>query len=325
MKNLFIVSIFSLFSMGIGNAQNTAVKIAPNATSPGNSVLIGTGAGTTSTGDANVLMGYNAGNSLAGGNYNMYLGSQAGQLSTTANQNVFIGHATGYNTTTGVYNTFIGRTAGFDNTTGTGNLCLGVFAGGVVSIGNYSAPGGVANTTGNYNTLIGFKASPALSNLTNATAIGANAVVGASNAIVLGDASVNVGIGVTIPRRKLEVNGEAIIGGGITSLPAGYNLYVANGVLTEKVTIAAKNTVAWADFVFEKNYKLRPLTEVESYIQQNGHLPEVPSTQEVQTNGMNLAENDAKLLQKIEELTLYMIAQDKKIKNLEKQIVKRKH
>lgn len=321
MKNLFIISIFSLFSMGIGYAQNTAVKIAPNSTSPGSSVLIGDGAGTTSTGANNVLVGYNAGNSLVGGNFNMYLGSQAGQLSTSANQNVYIGHATGYNTTTAFYNTFVGRTTGFQNTSGAYNSFIGVFAGG---FDGYNAPGGISNVTGSFNTMIGYRACTGASNLTNATAIGANAIVGASNAIVLGDATANVGIGVAIPRKKLEINGEAIIGSGITSLPVGYNLYVANGILTEKVTIAAKNTVAWADFVFEKNYKLRPLTEVESFINQNGHLPEVPSTQEVQANGMNLAENDAKLLQKIEELTLYMIAQDKKIKLLEKRIVKLK-
>lgn len=320
MTKLFL-SFFLMSCAYVGFSQ-TAVKILPNSTTPGNSVLIGPGTGTSSTGSYNVLIGNKAGNKLSSGDFNMYLGSQAGELSTTANQNVFIGHATGYNTTTAVYNTFIGRTSGFNNTTGTGNSFIGVFAGGFD--GN-NAPGGVSNTTGNYNTMIGFKACTGAATLTNATAIGANAIVGASNAIVLGDASVNVGIGVTVPRRKLEVNGEAIIGGGITSLPAGYNLYVANGVLTEKIAIAAKNTTAWADFVFEKNYKLRPLTEVESYINQNGHLPEVPSTQEVQANGMNLAENDAKLLQKIEELTLYVIAQDKKIKNLERRIVKRKH
>ncbi len=323
MKKLLLSSVFLMSIAYLGQGQTT-VRILPTLTTPLEGVFIGNGAGATTTGNNNLLIGNNAGNSLTSGNLNTYIGSQAGQLSTTANQNVLIGQATGYNTNS-FYNVFIGRTAGFDNTTGNSNVFLGVFAGGAVGAGATPPPGGVGNTTGNNNTFIGFKASPALANLTNATAIGSDAVVGASNAIVLGNSSVNVGIGVTVPRRKLEVNGEAIIGGGITSLPAGYNLYVANGVLTEKVTIAAKNTVAWADFVFEKNYKLRSLSEVESFISQNGHLPEVPSTQEVQTNGMNLAENDAKLLQKIEELTLYMIAQEKKIKLLEKRIVKRKH
>ncbi len=324
MRKLLLSSIFLVSVTYLGQGQTT-VKILPTLTTPLDGVFIGNGAGGTTTGNNNLLIGSNAGNSLTSGNLNTYIGSQAGQLSTTANQNVLIGQACGYNTNS-FFNVFIGRTTGFDNTTGNSNVFLGVYAGGAASLGSGTvAPGGVSNTTGNNNTFIGFRASPALANLTNATAIGSDAVVGASNAIVLGNSTVNVGIGVTVPRRKLEVNGEAIIGGGITSLPAGYNLYVANGVLTEKVTIAAKNTTAWADFVFEKNYKLRPLTEVESYIQKNGHLPEVPSTQEVQTNGMNLAENDAKLLQKIEELTLYMIAQDKKIKLLEKRIVKRKH
>ena len=65
----------------------------------------------------------------------------------------------------------------------------------------------------------------------------------------------------------------------------------------------------WSDHVFEEEYELMPLHAVNTFIQTNGHLPEVPTAQEVQENGVDLAANNALLLKKIEELTLYLIEQ----------------
>lgn len=76
----------------------------------------------------------------------------------------------------------------------------------------------------------------------------------------------------------------------------------------------------WADYVFKKDYVLRPLEDVEYFIEENGHLPNVPSEKEVEENGIELGEMNAKLLEKIEELTLYLIEQNKEIKTLKKQI-----
>lgn len=76
----------------------------------------------------------------------------------------------------------------------------------------------------------------------------------------------------------------------------------------------------WADYVFDSNYKLMPLKEVESFIAKNKHLPGVPSATTVQQDGLNVGDNQAVLLQKIEELTLYLIEQDKKITQLEMQL-----
>ena len=67
----------------------------------------------------------------------------------------------------------------------------------------------------------------------------------------------------------------------------------------------------WSDFVFGIDYELRTLEEVEKHINAKGHLPEIPSEAEVTENGINLGEMNAKLLQKIEELTLYLIEQNK--------------
>ncbi len=83
----------------------------------------------------------------------------------------------------------------------------------------------------------------------------------------------------------------------------------------------------WADYVFKKDYKLNSLEEVEKHIEEKGHLPNIPSAEEIITKGINVAEMDAKLLEKIEELTLYSIDQNKKlqlqsekIEKLEKQL-----
>ncbi|MBN1599401.1 MAG: hypothetical protein JW894_13995 [Bacteroidales bacterium] len=72
----------------------------------------------------------------------------------------------------------------------------------------------------------------------------------------------------------------------------------------------------WSDYVFRDSYELRTLNEVEKFISENNHLPEVPSEEEVITNGVNLGEMNALLLKKIEELTLYIIGQQKEIESL---------
>ena len=76
----------------------------------------------------------------------------------------------------------------------------------------------------------------------------------------------------------------------------------------------------WADYVFENDYDLRSLEELKAYIEKHGHLPEIPSTKEVMDDGIYLGEMNKKLLQKIEELTLYLLEQEKKIKDLQKSV-----
>ena len=101
-----------------------------------------------------------------------------------------------------------------------------------------------------------------------------------------------------------------------------YQLYVEKGIRSEKVKVDAKGN--WPDFVFEENYNLPSLTAVESYINQNKHLPNVPSAAEVEQNGVDLGEMDKILLQKVEELTLYVIQQQKQIEALQRELEKSK-
>jgi len=108
--------------------------------------------------------------------------------------------------------------------------------------------------------------------------------------------------------------------GNISSRPGSYKLYVEQGILTEKVRVAIQNTGSWADYVFADNYELKPLHEVESFINENKHLPDVPSADEVVKDGIDVAAMNAKLLQKVEELTLYMIQQQKQMEQQQREI-----
>ena len=115
---------------------------------------------------------------------------------------------------------------------------------------------------------------------------------GFGNTMVISNSG-NVGIGTEIPTSKLTVAGD------IHSRKV-------------KVTISAG-----ADFVFEDDYDLKKLDDLQKFIQQHKHLPEIPSAKEMVSNGVELGEMNIKLLQKIEELTLYILEQNRKIEKLE--------
>ncbi len=116
-------------------------------------------------------------------------------------------------------------------------------------------------------------------------------------------------------------NGKTQIGVGqpkVGGSASGAMLSVDGLILAKEVKIAIANT-HWADYVFEKEYKLMPLKDVEKFIANNKHLPEVPNTLEVENNGIDVVEINATLLKKVEELTLYLIEQNKRLEKLEKE------
>jgi hypothetical protein len=123
-------------------------------------------------------------------------------------------------------------------------------------------------------------------------------------------------------RFVVKNNGEVIIGDASCFLdPNKYRLYVEKGILTERLKVALKCTADWADYVFEPGYQLKPLEEVEQFAKTNKHLPGVPSAEQLMKNGgVDVNEMLAKQMEKIEELTLYMIQVKKENKELRAEI-----
>lgn len=111
-------------------------------------------------------------------------------------------------------------------------------------------------------------------------------------------ASGNVGIGTDNPTNKLSVYGN---------------------IRSTEVIVETAN---WPDYVFNKNYQLQPLVEVEKYIQQNNHLPNIPSAKEIEKTGLQLGDMQKRMMEKMEELTLYIIQQQKEIELLKEKINK---
>jgi len=105
---------------------------------------------------------------------------------------------------------------------------------------------------------------------------------------------------------------------GTDNLPSGYKLSVGGDAIMEKVKVQLEGS--WPDYVFSKEYPLLDLGELQSYVNKNGHLPGVPSAQEIKESNQDLGLIQQKLLEKIEELTLYTIQQENAIKSRDMEI-----
>jgi hypothetical protein len=186
-----------------------------------------------------------------------------------------------YSNTTGSGNTAIGANVLYLNTTGSNNVAIGDSAG--------------YQNIGNSNIFIGKKAGYNETTASNKLYIG-NAAAGT---ILYGDMS----------------TGQILIG---NTNPAAYTfkgtrkLYVSGGILADSIRLAL--TADWADYVFDENYPLLTIEEVEQYVTQHKHLPHVPSAANVKETGVNVVEMSSTLLEKIEENTLYLIQQNQAIK-----------
>ncbi|MFT3827202.1 MAG: hypothetical protein QM731_24965 [Chitinophagaceae bacterium] len=118
-------------------------------------------------------------------------------------------------------------------------------------------------------------------------------------------------------RMRIGANGNIGIG-TVNISDATYKLFVESGIRTRRVKV--DQVSPWPDYVFKPGYNLLSLTQLEEYIQKHNHLPEVPSAAEVANEGIELGDNQAVLLKKIEELTLYVIEQNKKMEEQQKRI-----
>lgn len=113
----------------------------------------------------------------------------------------------------------------------------------------------------------------------------------------------------------MDVNDGAIMIGNSTPKATGYLVNVGGKIIAEEVRVQLKN--AWPDYVFEKNYAKLSINELEKYVAQHKHLPNIPSAKDIEKDGQQLGEIQRKMLEKIEELSLYIIELNKKIKVLE--------
>jgi uncharacterized coiled-coil protein SlyX len=116
-------------------------------------------------------------------------------------------------------------------------------------------------------------------------------------------------------KNDLVVKGTTSIGSA--SVPSGYKLAVAGKAIATEMKVQAQ---PWPDYVFKPGYKLMSLEQVEGFIKLKGHLPEMKPADVVEKEGIELGANQAALLKKIEELTLYIIDQNKELKKQNEKI-----
>jgi hypothetical protein len=294
--------------------------------------------GQNTDGYFNSAFGYGAGQNNTTGYNNSFFGSSAGVFSTTGSNNVFFGARAGQSNRSEDDNSLIGAlsdsAAGITNATAIGcrakvtqsnSLILGSING--VNGATADTDVGIGTTspsyrlhihhTGTYPRIyvqgdtgkypgfqLGFDSAGskvalvrAVEQDTNGTALQfytRNDPSSMVQGMVINDMG-NVGIGTATPQEKLHVNGNIRASGSITAF-----------VTSPEELIP--------DYVFKSGYKLMPVEALARYLEKENHLPNIPPAAEIRKNGLNLAEFQMKLLEKIEELTLYTLQQEKTIK-----------
>ena len=276
MKKTTLLFLLSTFTIAEVDAQVTQ---ATNTVTNANSYL-----GTSNDFDIlfkrnNVDVGKISTNSV-------FLGSSAG-INSIGNHNVFLGYGSGYNIN-GYNNISIGGGSGH-GAIGNNNIFIGI--------------GAAEDSNGSGNIYIGVQSGLG-STANNRLLIGNDED---SPAIIWGDLEENllkfkakVGVGIDFENYPTVASSVDV---------SNYNLFVKGGILTEELRVVLQST--WADYVFESDYKLPSLEEVEKQIKENGHLANVPSACEIEANGFEVGEMTKIQQEKIEELTLYIIEQNK--------------
>jgi trimeric autotransporter adhesin len=331
----------------MGTNAGAAIGTNSTVTTYGNT-LIGAAAGNSTTnGGNNSFLGISSGVYNTTGSFNQYFGSGAGANNRTGDHNVMIGANAGYDgvgTTAknSSYGVFIGNYTGAQNI-GNFNIAIGHAAssynttgGATIAIGGYA--NGHSAATNNINSVfIGSQsgtwtgtnhASPTtvVNNLTNATAIGYQAQVTVSNALTLGGTGANavkVGIGMHNPQYPLDVKGVVNMRTAFNSPSMKINDRDFMGIgesgefWVSNFKMKYENEAQWSDKVFEKGYKFLSIKELDEFVNKNKHLPNIPSAKEVVKNGVDNTEMTSKLLEKIEEMSLYIIQLEKRLSKVE--------
>lgn len=313
----------------IGNTQAGKIDAVTD------NLFFGYQAGGLTIGSGNVGVGTFSLNANVAGGRNMAFGYKSLFKNVDGVDNVSIGKdamteniSGGFNTAIGsgaLYsnlasaNVGIGAGALYSNSTGAGNVGIGVNSANTILGSNNTAIGNNAgrNKNGSGNIYIGNDAGRSASATPESNKLYiANSIT--DMPLVYGDfAAKYVTIGDVSPALRTQA----------LSLSGGYNLLVKGGILTEKVKVAlAAPGTDWADYVFEPEYKSKMLTleEVEKFTLEYKHLPNVPSAKDMISEGLDVAKTSKMFMEKIEELTLYMIEMNKEIKSLKEENAKLK-
>lgn len=334
-------------SMADGNIS-IGNQSGKNITSGNYNFFAGFDAGAlTSTGSKNVFLGYSSGKNNTTGNKNVYIGTNTGiynvgsynvaigdealagnQINVnTGSSNLALGSFAGYGITTGGGNFFGGFSAGINTTEGSNNVFLGTSAGGRnitgsnnIYIGNYAGASAETNATNKFILSNNWYGNPLIFGdfSTNQLAIGSKILTPGYNLIANGGLLIKSDDNAIIPSLNVRTDGNVSIGtfnvfGGTTD---PYKLTVDGKIRCTALRV----TTSWADYVFEDSYKLRSLQELEQYIKENKHLPDVPTAASIEEKGADVGEMQKIMMQKIEELTLYIIQQQKVMDEQQKQI-----
>jgi len=291
MANFLTAQNYSAPVGSVAGDKNTIIGVDAGTSSSlntGNTAL-GYGALNTATNNYNVGIGYEAGKQATGPD-NTFIGKWAGKLSQSGKHNVAIGSEALENNGSGNQNLAIGQRAGEDNTDGGGNIFMGTYA-------------GKGNTTGGGNTYIGESAG-------NGQNGGANVAVGSRAGLAASDGTSNgysVFLGAnagkyrpTGGQYKLYIQSQTQnstndvpliygdfnqkkLGIDTDDIPADYTLAVNGKAIVEELQVM--EYIDWPDYVFAEDYNLMSLTDLEAEIETLGHLPGVPSAEEVEENG----------------------------------------
>jgi hypothetical protein len=275
------------------------------------------------TGQYNTAVGVSSLNSNLAASYNTAIGGASLFSNKSGAENTAIGYNSLNTNTTGQYNTAVGYQAvadtgalyalslGYNSTATSNQLALSDSIHTIKAKGLSTGAGYVlTDVSGNGNLSLQPSAGSTAWSFNGNSPTSGVSYLGSSNNVSLRFRTYNT--------EKMIIDSIGRVGIGVTNITdTSYKLYVEKGIRTRKVQV---DIASWSDFVFDNNYKLPSLTSVENFIQQNRHLPDVPSASEVEQNGIDLGNNQKILLQKVEELTLYTIAQNKELIDQNKEI-----
>lgn len=308
-KILKLIGFFLILNLSMSNAQ---IAWGPNTNAGAGSTNSAIGSGNyfetwlhdgTVIGNRNVINMGTTGCHIIGSNNEITQGSRISNIFGYSNRIVVSHSCTQIGAYNRITNSYGSLAAGYTNSIDNANASA--------VIGDHCSATGDQSIAAGSNTVASNHHSIALGNRVEASGLNSVAIGAGTSGIAMvngEDNSFGVGFNSDIPTfYVLPAMGPATTGSvGIgTNQTHGYKLAVNGGILAEKVRV--RLYTLWPDFVFEKNHERLTLSELEKFVNEKRHLPGIPSAKEIAKDGYDVQTMDALLLQKVEEMTLYII------------------